>query len=779
MVRANLLTRLLILVAVGTVPAVLVLMYLQHDLRSGRREGLAEDMQRQAELLNGDLLNVVEAARQVTVAIASAPVVTELDPSCGTYLTALRTSLMSYDSISVVAEDGTPVCSTDTPTSGVSAARLSSLARAAAVSPVFTVGSFLPTPSGGVLPFSLPFRARDGRRAVIVVSLNLEWLANHLSELKHLGNSITTLTDRSGIMLARYPQNERAIGRSIAPEQLALLSRARSGSDRVTDADGVELLVGYVPASVPPEGLFVSVSVRLQDMLVDIDRATWHGTVLIVLGALLSLWLALLVGERFVRKPTAALIEAARRWSSGDLAARAVLEEQPTSEFGRLASAFNDMAEALGRQRDELQELNAVLEARADQRNRDLVESRNRLQVETAEREKTEAELRQAQKLQAVGQLAGGIAHDFNNLLTAITGALELLRRRLPEGHDGLVRLVEHALQAADRGGRLTAQLLTFSRRQRLLPAPTDVNSTLTVLLGLFGGALGRSVEIETDLAADLWPALVDPNQFEAALLNLAINARDAMPEGGKLLISTSNVRVPEDLPIAPAMAPGEYVMVRVQDNGAGMPADVLAHVFEPFFTTKPPGRGSGLGLSQVHGLAVQSGGDVRIESRPRHGTTVTLLVPRARAAPQSADGQWSVEGRVSHRRARVLVVDDDRAVREMTGEMLAERGHIVTLAADAAEGLAVLSRDLQVNGGSIDILLADFVMPGMNGLALIRAAQQMRPDLQAMLVTGHAEFRVSDEVRPEEVMRKPFTLAQLDIRIERMLAARVPVPPA
>jgi signal transduction histidine kinase len=528
----------------------------------------------------------------------------------------------------------------------------------------------------------------------------------------------------------------------------------------------------------PPEGLYISVSVRLPDMLADIDRATWRGTVLIVLGALLSLWLALLVGERFVRRPTAQLIEAARRWSSGDLAARAELEEQPGSEFGRLASAFNEMAEALGRQRDELRGLNTMLEARADQRNRDLVDSRNRLQVETAEREKTEAELRQAQKLQAVGQLAGGIAHDFNNLLTAITGALDLLRRRLPAGQEGLVHLVEHALQAANRGGRLTAQLLTFSRRQRLLPAPTDVNVTVKVLLGLFGGALGRSVEIETALADDLWPAMVDANQFDAALLNLAINGRDAMPEGGVLHISTFNARVPGDLPIGPSMAPGDYVAIRVRDNGAGMPADVLARVFEPFFTTKAPGRGSGLGLSQVHGLAVQSGGDVRIESRPRHGTTVTLLLPRAQTAPQPADTETPVAG-MAPRRARVLVVDDDRTVREMTGEMLAERGHIVTLAADGAEGLAVLARDLEENGGSIDILLADFVMPGMNGLALIRAAQELRPDLMAMLVTGHAEFRVSDDVRPEDVMRKPFTLAQLDLRVERMLASREPAAPA
>lgn len=768
----------MILVAVGTVPAVLVLMYLQHDLRAGRRAGLAEETQRQAELLNGDLLNVVEGARQLTVAIANAPVVAGLSGDCAPYLLSLRADLQAYDAISVLRDDGSMVCSTDLPAHAINPTRLSALARVSSLAPSFQVGSFLPAANGhgGVLPFSMPLRSSDGRHGVIIAALSLDWLGAHLGELKRNGGSVTIIADRTGVILARYPENDRNVGRAIPPEQLPLLSQPRSGNLHVTGADGIEQLIGFVPTSTPPEGIYISVGVRLPDMLTDIDRATWHGTVLIVLGALLSLWLALLVGERFVRRPTAMLIDAARRWSSGDLAARAALEEQPTSEFGRLATAFNEMAEALGRQRDELKSLNATLESRADQRSRDLVESRNRLQVETAEREKTEAELRQAQKLQAVGQLAGGIAHDFNNLLTAISGALELLGRRLPPGQEGLGRLVEHALQAAERGGRLTAQLLTFSRRQRLLPAPTDVNATVQVLLSLFGGALGSSVRIETDLAEGLWPALVDPNQFEAALLNLAINARDAMPDGGILRITTSNAHVPGDLPLGSAMSPGDYVAVRVQDNGTGMPADVLARAFEPFFTTKAPGRGSGLGLSQVHGLAVQSGGDVRIDSRPNGGTSVTLLLPRAVSAP-TASGEPPSAGRERHRRARVLVVDDDRGVREMIGEMLSERGHIVSLAADGAEGIEVLTRDLETTGGSIEILLADFVMPGMNGLTLIRQARQLRPDLQTMLVTGHAEFRPSDDVRPEDVMRKPFTLAQLDRRIERMLSMHEAVP--
>ena len=410
-------------------------------------------------------------------------------------------------------------------------------------------------------------------------------------------------------------------------------------------------------------------------MLADLDRVTLHGTLLTIAGALISLLLALAVGQRFVRCPTEALLAAARHWTSGDLTARTRPTEPPGSEFGNLAAAFNEMAGALDRQRRELQELNATLEARVQSRTQDLTESGNRLQVEMAEREKTEATLRQAQKLQAVGQLAGGIAHDFNNLLTAIVGALELLRARLPAGQEGLVRLLDTALGAAERGGRLTGQLLAFSRRQQLLPVPSDLNVTVIALSNLLGSTLGRSVRIQTDLVQDLWPAMVDPSQIEAAIINLAINARDAMPEGGVLTIATRNV----PLEVGGSLLPGDYVAVHVTDTGIGMTPELIAHVFEPFFTTKETGLGSGLGLSQVHGLATQSGGDVRIKSKPGEGTTVTLLLPRAKSLPITVQPDPGSTPQATRRRARILVVDDDRDVRQMTGETLTERGYSVS----------------------------------------------------------------------------------------------------
>ena len=427
------------------------------------------------------------------------------------------------------------------------------------------------------------------------------------------------------------------------------------------------------------------------------------------------------------------------------------------------------MAEALGRRRAELEELNATLEARVQDRTRDLEESRNRLEHEIAERERTEAQLHQAQKLQAVGQLAGGIAHDFNNLLTAVVGALDLIHRRLPPEQAQLRPLVENALEAAQRGGRLTAQLLAFSRRQRLLPVPTDLNVPVLALTGLLASTLGRNIRIETDLSPELWPAMVDPTQLEAVVLNLAINARDAMPDGGVLTIRTRNLTVRGGQAEYPNAVPGDYVALEVTDTGSGIASDVLERVFEPFFTTKPAGEGAGLGLSQVHGLAVQSGGDVRIASRPGFGACVEVLLPRAAVNAPMAGAEAGPQAQARLRRLRVLVVDDDRAVREMAAEMLMERGHSVMTAADGTEALAILDGPV-AHEEPFDLMLVDYVMPGMNGVSLIQAAQVLQPGLRALLVTGNAESQTAELIESAQVMRKPFTIAQLEERMARLL---------
>ena len=765
--RSNLLTRLMILVAVATLPAVLVLAYLQQDLRREDRARLGDEALRQAELLNADMTNVVEGARQLSLAITHFVAVQTGDPACRKNLLDLRGDLPSYSVLSIVAEDGQVICTTEADAPEWANAMTIAHVREIIQQGAFDVGTYMPPTAerGPILPFCLPFTTVTGRHAVVIAGLNLDWLGAHLGELKRPPDSTIGIADRNGITIARFPDGDKFVGKLFPAAVRPYINSAHRGNAVVMGYDGMERLIGFVPATEKPVGMFVSIGLFLPGMLAAIDNATLKGTVLIAIGAVLSLLLALVVGDRFVRRPTAALLTAARRWSSGDLSARAQLRESPRSEFGSLAVAFNDMAEALGRQRTELQELNTSLEARVAERTRELTESRNRLQIEMTEREKTEANLRQAQKLQAVGQLAGGVAHDFNNLLTAVVGALDLIRGRLPAGQEGLVRLVDNALQAAERGSKLTSQLLAFSRRQRLLPTPTDLNMTVVALSNLLGSTLGRSIRIQTDLVQDLWPAMVDPSQIEAAILNLAINARDAMPEGGVLTIATRNV----SLGVGGNTAPGDYVAVRVADTGTGMAPEVVARVFEPFFTTKEPGRGSGLGLSQVHGLAVQSGGDVRIESKPGEGTTVTLLMPRARAMPAMARTE-PVAGRGgARRRARVLVVDDDRDVRQMTGEMLTERGYAVELAADAQEALAILGRD-----AGFEVMLVDYVMPGMNGIALMQAARTLYPGVKSLLMTGHAEMRSGEIIGADSILRKPFNVATLDERLERLFARPV-----
>jgi signal transduction histidine kinase/CheY-like chemotaxis protein len=760
--RTNLLTRLLILVAVATLPAVLVMAYMQQNLREEGRDRIAAEALRQAELLNSDMTNIVEGARQLSLAISHFASVRSGSAACRADLEGLRAELPSYAVLSVIADDGEVLCSTDPTTQPYATAASTAHVRDIIAHGRFDVGTFSPaTPSHGpILPLCLPFTMNSGRQAVVVVGLSLDWLGTHLGELKRPPNSTIGFADKNGITVARYPDGDKFVGKLFPAAVRPYIHAPTRGNAVVMGYDGKERLIGFVPVGDGPVGLFVSIGMYLPGMLAELDRTTMQGTLLIAAGALLSLVLALIVGQRFVRRPTEALLAAAKRWSAGDLTARAKLRESTRSEFGSLAAAFNDMAAALHTKQRELQDLNATLEARVAERTRDLTESRNRLQVEMTEREKTEATLRQAQKLQAVGQLAGGIAHDFNNLLTAIVGALDLLRSRMPPGQDAQLRLVDNALQAAERGSKLTGQLLAFSRRQRLLPVPTDLNLIVVALSNLLGSTLGRSIRIQTDLVQDLWPAMVDPGQIEAAVINLAINARDAMPDGGVLTIATRNVTQGP----GGAVKPGEYVAVRVSDTGSGMSPEVMARVFEPFFTTKGPGRGSGLGLSQVHGLAVQSGGDVRIESRQGEGTTVTLLLPRATSMPEARPDPLANRS-APRRRARVLVVDDDDDVRQMTDEMLVARGYVVETAASAEAGIDAVRRD-----GGFDLVLVDYVMPSMNGIDLIAELQRVRPGIRTLLMTGHTDIDDQDIVS-DSIIRKPFNVTTLDERIERVLS--------
>jgi PAS domain S-box-containing protein len=394
-----------------------------------------------------------------------------------------------------------------------------------------------------------------------------------------------------------------------------------------------------------------------------------------------------------------------------------------------------------------------------------------------------EEALRQSQKMEAVGQLTGGLAHDFNNMLAGVTGHLELMKLRLRMGQSGdLPQRIDAALGVTGRAAALTHRLLAFSRRQALDPKPTSVNALVESMTDLIERAAGPAIAVRARLQAALWTTLCDPNQLESALLNLANNARDAMPEGGLLTIETENAT----LSAAQArrhgdLRPGEYVQVAVRDNGAGMPADVVARAFDPFFTTKPMGQGTGLGLSMVYGFAQQSGGAVRIDSKPGEGTTVRLLLPRHLAAelgatsaaePPSADAPLAADAR----KGLVLIVDDEDDIRNVMSEVLQLQGYDVLTAADAPQALRLLQA--RTGGVRPDMLVTDIGLPnGMNGRQLADQVRVTWPQLPVLLVTGYAESTVmKNETLPAqmELLTKPFAMHALVDKVGCLLGAAV-----
>ena len=405
-----------------------------------------------------------------------------------------------------------------------------------------------------------------------------------------------------------------------------------------------------------------------------------------------------------------------------------------------------------------MRELNQTLEARIA----DAVEQRM----------KAEETLRQAQKIEAVGQLTGGIAHDFNNLLTGVIGSLDLLNTRIAQGRlQGVERYIGAARGAAWRAATLTHRLLAFARRQTLDPKPTDINGLVMGIEELVRRTMGQNIEIEVVSAAGLWNTLVDPSQLDNALLNLCINARDAMPEGGHLTVETANRWLDEAAAREIDLPAGQYVTLCVTDTGMGMEPEVIGRAFDPFFTTKPLGVGTGLGLSMIHGFARQSGGQVRIQSEVGKDTSVCLFLPRHDSSGVEAEAVVEVGGRMSASAGEaVLVVDDEPTIRMLVTEVLDDAGYVALEAGDGAAALVALRSDAR-----IDLLVTDVALPGgMDGRQLADAARELRPGLRVLFITGYAENALigKGQLAPDmHVMTKPFTMDALAVRIHNLLS--------
>jgi signal transduction histidine kinase len=424
-------------------------------------------------------------------------------------------------------------------------------------------------------------------------------------------------------------------------------------------------------------------------------------------------------------------------------------------ELKQVAVLFQDVTD---RKRTEaaLRHLNETLEARVAQA--------------LEERERTEEALRQAQKMEAVGQLTGGLAHDFNNLLAGISGAFEMIGARLAQGRTGDVeRYLSAGQGAARRAAALTHRLLAFSRRQTLAPKALVINRLMADFVELVRRTVGPSIDVEVIAATGLWPTLVDANQLENALLNLCINARDAMPDGGRITIETANRWLDDRIAREQGLEPGQYVSVCVSDTGSGIDKPTLERVFDPFFTTKPIGQGTGLGLSMVYGFARQSNGHVRIYSEVGQGTMVCLYLPRHLGAEDEETASVPLNAAQTHANRTVLVVDDEPTVRMLVVDALEELGYACLEAQDGAAGLRILQ-----GGHRVDLLITDVGLPGgLNGRQVADGARALRADLKVLFITGYAENAVLNHGHIEhgmEVLTKPFAIADLTGRIDRML---------
>ena len=582
-----------------------------------------------------------------------------------------------------------------------------------------------PHPNPG-LQFSEPLRGSDGRWTALMLRpivdragtfegaaiayLNLRYFEDFYRAVELSENGAILLHLRDGTVLARYPHDEAVVGTSYAelPPFKDILSHAMAGTV-VMDSplDGQRRVLAIRALKAFP--LAVNVSVAEARVLAAWRRQTWTFSSIAIGASVAIVALLLLLAQR-------------SRQIEGLLAD---------------SRAARDAAE------------------RANQR----------LLEQMSERERAEAALRQAQRIEAVGQLTGGVAHDFNNLLTVLIGNIDLM-----EGSTTLDTSMAERLRAmraaAERGAMLTGHLLAFARRQPLSPRAVDLNAVVTGMQDLLQSALGQRVQMETLLARDLWPAMVDPTQIELVILNLVINARDAMPDGGVVTVETANRHC--DPPTRPAEpVEGDYVVVAVRDVGSGMTPEVLAQAVEPFFTTKGPGAGSGLGLSQVVGTARQSGGEVEIDTAPGKGTRVSVYIPRAAAAivpaePGTADisEQWRAS------RAVVLIVDDDPAVRSITADILNGLGYDVVQAANGDAALEILN-----TGSRIDLLLTDVVMTGISGPELARRVRVLQPRIPIVFISGYADLagRSGDEFL-HQLVRKPFRPAELRAQIEAAL---------
>ncbi len=873
---ATLRVRSILLVLLALLPAVTLILYTSAEHRRLRVAEANEQALRVARLLAEEQERLIEGARQLLVALARLPVVEREDPkACGDFFADLLKDYRIYANFFAAHREGDVFCSALPFTGPVSAADRAYFRRAVETHR-FAVGEYQIGRVTGraTVNFAYPALTPDGQvRGVVIAALDLTWLNQLVAHARMPAGSTVTVVDAAGAILARIPDPEQSVGKTARePSVLAAIHAQGAGVTEGRGLDGVPRLYAFTPLRAGEEGgsVYLVVGIPRSIALADVDvvqRRTIIGLVAIAALALAVAWVG---GDRLIRRPTTALLVAARRLGGGDLTARTGLQHFP-GELGDLARAFDDMAAGLQARRVEtghaeeslrqseerfrsafedslvsmaLQTLDGryvrvnqafcdllgYTEAEvtastyqalthSDDVDADLADDRRMLagEIRSYQREKRyvakdkqvlwvlatvsllrardghplhflvqvqditprkraeaaraelETQLRQAQKMEAVGQLAGGIAHDFNNLLTVIEGRSQLLLRRL-EPDDPQRRQVQMIKSAADRAKVLTGQLLAFSRKQVRQVQVLDVNAVIRGLDEMLRRLLGEDIELLVVHGTDLGRVEADAGQLEQVILNLTVNARDAMPQGGRLTLETTNVTLDKAFVRQNLGAqPGEYVQLAVGDTGVGMDAETLARCFEPFFTTKGLAKGTGLGLATVYGIVKQHQGYIRVASDIGRGTTFSVYLPRVTAPAEPPPPAPDVPAGVVGGSETILLVEDEAVVRAVTLEMLQAYGYRVLTAGHPAEALLMSER----HPGPIDILVTDVVMPGLNGVELADRLTAVRPEMKVLYVSGYPGEALLGRAGPDPgrpFLPKPYMADALARKVREVL---------
>jgi signal transduction histidine kinase len=577
-----------------------------------------------------------------------------------------------------------------------------------------------------------------------------------------------TVVGRDDRIIARSLQHDRLVG-SLASELLRRSATGQQGMYVGHTLEGIDTLSAYGRSKLSGWRVAIGVPIAVVEApLLSHMRNLLIATALSLLASLaFGGWLGSHL-TRAVRR----LADSALKMGDNSFEPSSPSRIKEVNDVGGALTVASDQ---LHQREAALRSFSESLEQQVQERTAELVQSHHKLLAEVAHREAVEDQLRQAQKMESIGQLTGGIAHDFNNFLAIIYGSLDMIRRRIERGeHGNLHRYLDAAREGSQRAATFTQRLLAFSRQQPLTPEPINVNGLVSGMSDLIGHSLGKQIQIETVLAAGIWLTHADQNQLEQSILNLAVNARDAMPEGGKLTIETANCHIDAKyVRENPAATSGQFVMIAVTDTGCGMSSEQIDKAFDPFFTTKPKGHGTGLGLSQVYGFVKQSGGHVKIYSEIGHGSTIRIYLPRfVGQMPNKDAGKIQSGVALPSGQETILVVEDEDGVRQLTVETVRELGYRVIEAADAKAALRIIDTE------DIDLLFTDVVMPEINGRRLAEEAVRRRPKLKVLFTTGYTKNAVvhNGVLDPGvDMIGKPFTIDDLASKLREVLDRKDP----